>query len=73
MPEIKILATNVKMLRKRQGKNQTEFSAEIGICVEALSKIERGITDPKLSTIQNIAAHAGCSVAQLLTQREDDL
>lgn len=67
MPETHALAERVKKYRKDLGKNQFEMACDMGISVEELSLIERGKTDPKLSTMQKIAAYMGVSVSSLLT------
>lgn len=68
MPENKILAENLKTIRKDMKKSQMEFAAECGISTEILSLIEREKTDPKLSTIKKIAAYTNYTVAELVTE-----
>lgn len=66
MPELNVLAKKVKVYRDILGKSQFEIAAEMGISVEELSLIERKVANPRLSTIQKIAAHMGITVAELL-------
>lgn len=66
MPEVDALARRLKRFRRAQDKTQFEMSAEIGISEEELSLLERGKTDPKLSTIQMIASYLGLTVSELL-------
>ena len=47
-------------------ESQIEFAAHCGISTEALSLIEREQTDPKLSTIQKVAAYTDQTVSDLL-------
>lgn len=68
MPESEILAKNLKNIRKKMKKSQIDFAAECGISKEIVSLLERQKTDPKLSTIQKIAAYTDYSVAELLTK-----
>lgn len=70
MPEYEALSKNVKEIRKKMNLSQMEFAVECGISTEILSLIERGKTDPKLSTIQKIAAYTGLSVHELLKIKE---
>lgn len=70
MPEIDALARQLKRYRRIKSKTQFELSVEIGISEEELSLLERGKTDPKLSTIQLIASCMGITVSDLL-QTED--
>ena len=51
--------------------NQAEFSWEVGISIEELSLIERGKANPRLLTLQKIAAFTGLSVSDLLQVDED--
>lgn len=66
MPETMTLAMRVKEYRKSQAKSQLDMAFEMGISVEEISRIERGMTDPRLSTLQKIAAHMGITVSNLL-------
>ena len=63
MPENEALAKNIKTIRKQMKKSQIEFAAECGISTEILSLIERQKTDPKLSTIQKVAAYTNHTVS----------
>ncbi len=66
MPERDALAKRIKAYRKIQHKTQFEFSEATGLSVEEISLIERVETDPKLSTLQNLAAYMGITVSELL-------
>lgn len=66
MPELKALAKKSKAVRKAMHENQAEFAANCGISTETLSLIEREKSDPRLSTIQKIAAYTDCTVSELL-------
>ncbi len=72
MPETEALSYNLKRIRKALKISQIDFAADCGISTEILSLIERQKTDPKLSTIQKIAAYIGCDVTDLLTKKEWD-
>ncbi len=66
MPEKVALARNIKALRKQLRESQIEFAAHCGISTEALSLLERERSDPKLSTIQKVAAYTDWTVSDLL-------
>ena len=66
MPETVALAERLKKYRRDQEKNQFEMAGEMGISIEEISLLERAKTDPKLSTLQKIAAHMGITVSNLL-------
>lgn len=71
MPETDALAKRVKEYRNRLSKNQFDMANEMGLSIEEISLIERGKTDPKLSTMQKIAAHMGITVSSLLEVEEE--
>lgn len=66
MPERVALARNIKAMRKRMRESQIEFAAHCGISTEALSLLEREQSDPKLSTMQKVAAYTDRTVSDLL-------
>lgn len=70
MPERVALAKNLKKIRKQMQESQMEFAAHCDISTEALSLLEREKSDPKLSTIQKVAAYTGNTVSDLLNVEE---
>ncbi len=60
MPEFEALAQNTKKKRKAMNETQVTFAINCGISKDEISNIENAVTDPKLSTIQNIAAYLSC-------------
>lgn len=66
MPERIALARKIKAIRRQMCESQIEFAAHCGISTEALSLLEREQTDPKLSTIQKLAAYTDQTVSDLL-------
>lgn len=66
MPELDVLAERIISIRKERHETQESFAYNCGISTEELSLIERKKTDPKLSTLQNIAAYTGKSVSDLI-------
>ncbi len=71
MSEIEILSFNLKKIRRELDESQIDFAANCGISVEELSLLERGRSDPKMSTLQKIAAYTGKTVSELLTEDGD--
>ena len=71
MPEVMILARNLRRIRKEMKLSQLEFALEAGISLDIISMIEREKTNPRLSTLQKISAYTGETVADLLTPPED--
>ena len=72
MPEYIALAKNVRKIRKEMKLSQLEFALECGISIDIVSQIEREKTNPRLSTLQKIAAYTGQRVADLLIEEEEN-
>lgn len=70
MPETITLANNVKKYRERLSINQLDMAERTGLSLEEISLIERCKTDPKLSTLQKLAAYMGVPVSALLEVEE---
>lgn len=51
----KQLGENIKKARKKSGKTQEEIAKEAGIHVTYLSRIERGVVNPSMEVLENIA------------------
>ena len=66
---IKALGGKIARLRKMQGLNQFEFADNCGKMVNTISKIERGIGDPRLTTLLDISRALNVSLTDLLDPR----
>ena len=69
MPEHETLSKNLQYFREIMRQSQEEFAAGCGISVETLSLLERKKGDPRLSTIQKIAAYVDCTPADLIQEK----
>ncbi len=49
------ILNKLKIARQEKGLNQTEFGNKLGLPQSHISKIERGETDPRLSTVVDMA------------------
>lgn len=67
MDDMTLLAGNVKAIRKKLKQSQAEFVFNCDISVETLSLIEREKTNPRLSSVQKVAAYSGVSVRDLFS------
>ena len=67
MDDMTLLAGNVKAIRKKLKQSQAEFVFNCDISVETLSLIEREKTNPRLSSIQKVAAYSCVSVRDLFS------
>lgn len=70
MPEYEILAKKLKKIRKELNESQIDFAAHCDLSTEIVSMMENERTDPKISTLQKIAAYTDLTVSDLL--RKDD-
>lgn len=51
----KQLGENIKKVREKAGKTQEELAKQAGIHFSYLSRIERGIVNPSVEVLENIA------------------
>lgn len=73
LPEQSILAKRVRALRDAYGESQEVFAEHVGITTKLLSLIENGQTDPKLSTLQKIAAYTNLTVTDLFEIHDEEV
>jgi transcriptional regulator with XRE-family HTH domain len=66
MTDTTIFARNVAAARANCGLSQTQVSKRSGVHVTEVSRIERGLREPKLSTIVRLAHALEVKPAQLL-------
>lgn len=66
MNEITIFARNVATTRARQQLSQSQVSSRSGIHVTEVSRIERGLRDPRVSTVVRLARALEVHPARLL-------
>lgn len=64
--DISIFAHNVAITRSRRQLSQTQVSGRSGIHSSEVSRIERGLRDPRLSTIVRLARALDVAPARLL-------
>jgi transcriptional regulator with XRE-family HTH domain len=60
----------VHRLRLERGVTQESLAFEAHVTIATLSRIERGVTGPKVATLRKIAAALGMSLAELVTAVE---
>ncbi|WP_370964316.1 helix-turn-helix domain-containing protein [Amycolatopsis sp. cg9] len=59
------IGSQLKRLRTREGLSLRDLAARSGLSATLLSQVERGVTDPSLSTLRRLAGVFGESVASL--------
>lgn len=67
---LKTLGRRIAELRKKQGMNQEEFAEESGKMINTISNIERGLSDPKVTTLLSLAQALNVSVDSLFNNGE---
>jgi transcriptional regulator with XRE-family HTH domain len=63
---VSTFASNVKALRTRRGLSQSQVGTRSGIHFTEISRIERGLRDPRLTTIVRLARALKVHPARLL-------
>lgn len=68
----KIINSNIKELRVKNGLTQEEFAEKIGISIQGLSNIERNRYQPTAATIDKICDIFGLTPIELLLIKDND-
>jgi transcriptional regulator with XRE-family HTH domain len=63
-------AANLSRLRKAAGITQMELGDRCGMHLTAISRLERGLRDPHLSTLANLAHGLGVPLVELIDRVE---
>ncbi len=64
----KVLALNVRMIRKQHGLSQEELALEAGIDRTYISGIERGTRNPSLDVMVLLARTLRCTLSELVRE-----
>ena len=64
--KISFLGENIQTIRKHKGMKQQELADKIGINMQSLSKIERGVNYPTFDTLEKIMDVLGVTPNELL-------
>lgn len=60
---------NIRKAREAKGLSLRAFSASIGIDYTSLSKLERGLIDPRVSTVLRIGDALGMTFEELFKEQ----
>ena len=63
--------TRLQELRQRAGLTQEQLADKIGVTIESVSNMERGIHGPKFETLENIASVLKVPVKKLFEFGKD--
>ena len=69
---LKAIGRKIALFRKLKGLNQFDLASESGRMVNTISNIERGLADPRLSTLLAVMKVLGISLADLTDERSFD-
>lgn len=67
-PILKVLGRRIAHLRKQKGMNQEDFADASGKMINTISNIERGLSNPKITTLISIAKVLNVSVEELFSE-----
>ena len=77
LPEILTISCWINVFLSFSGETQQDFSDHAGICLDTVNRIIRHLPscNPRLSTLQNLAAYMSITVSELLDTAlsEDDM
>lgn len=65
--KVSFLGENIQTIRKHRGMKQQELADKIGINMQSLSKIERGVNYPTFDTLEKIMDVLGVTPNELLS------
>lgn len=65
---LKILGKRIAQLRKQKGMSQEDFADVSGKMINTISNIERGLSDPKVTTLMSISKALGISIDELFSE-----
>ena len=66
-PEAEIFGRRLRELRNKKRMTQEDLAAASGLTSVFISNLERGLSDPSLSTIVRLAGALRCKVAALVS------
>lgn len=69
---LKSLGKKIAKLRKEKGINQEEFADISGKMINTISNIERGLSDPKITTLISISKALNISIEELFSDNEQE-
>lgn len=69
---LKVLGKRIANLRKQKGMNQEEFADVSGKMINTISNIERGLSDPKVTTLMSISKALNISIEELFSETKQE-
>ena len=73
MPNLKIkFGKRLRRLRRRADITQEQLAERVGVSVEFISNIERGINAPSFETLEKLSISLEVSLSELFEFQKDD-
>lgn len=69
---LKALGKRIATLRKQKGMNQEDFAYVSGKMINTISNIERGLSDPKVTTLMSISKALDISIDELFLETKQE-
>ena len=69
---LKSLGKRIANLRKQKGMNQEDFADVSGKMINTISNIERGLSDPKVTTLMSISKALNISIEELFSETKQE-
>lgn len=66
----KDICTKIRELRKSMKLTQSQFAERVGLSVDSIGKIERGINTPTIDTLYRIASGVKIPIEDLISPKE---
>lgn len=66
MAGLDVLGQTIRARRQARGITQEELAERVGVTVETISRLERGIVSPSLTRLQGIAVALASTLSELL-------
>ena len=70
---LKILGERIRGFRTGKDMTQAKLAEEVGLHMVSMSSIERGIANPSIITLRNIARALGVTLTELLSISEEGI
>ena len=67
-----LIGQRIKYIRKQRGISQEELAASAGIATTYVGQIERGIRNPTISVVENIANVLEVSIEEIVRSTDPD-
>lgn len=62
------IGARIRQIRKKKGESQGDIAEKAGMRAAALCRVERGLVDPKVSTVEKIASALEVPLAWLFLE-----